>query len=93
MCIESNPKFAYAHNNRGFCKFKQGNVKEGLRGVNLSLKLDPSNAYAYKFRGVIYQAQGKLNLAREDFLKALELGYTQKYDDEVGRLLGAMDQN
>jgi hypothetical protein len=44
------------------------------------LKLDPSNSYAYYYRGLALQALKKKEEACQDFLKAKELGYPEMGD-------------
>ena len=73
--LKIEPQFPEPWNNRGFSKFKLGQVGEGLQDIEHSIYLDSSNGYAYRNRGLIYASQGKRDLAAEDFKTAKELGY------------------
>ena len=83
--LDSNQPLAY--NNRGFVKYKLGELKGALEDVNYSLKLYPSNSFAYKNRALIFIELKQYNFACEDLKKAITLGFTEMYGDEVQKLL------
>jgi tetratricopeptide (TPR) repeat protein len=85
----SEDEHPYAYNNRGYAKFLTGRIEAGLRDINLSLEIDPSNSYAYKNRAIVYLHVNKKEKAFEDLQKAVELGYEEYYGDEVNELLKA----
>jgi len=74
-------------NNRGFAKLKLGDKKEALKDINASLKIDPTNPYAYKNRALVYLADKKNKDACADLQKALDLGYTKTYGNEAQELV------
>ncbi len=85
--VENAPNFAFALNNLGYVKFMLGNANNGLDIINRSLKIDPSNSYAFKNRAKIYLSLGKRRKAKRDLMTALDLGYSIDYDNEVEELL------
>lgn len=85
--ISLAPKEAFNYNNRGYNKFKLGDAEAALKDINYSLKLDPSNSWAYKNRAEIYISQNKLDKACKELQKANELGFTLKYGDAVNELI------
>ncbi len=78
---------AFAYSNRGFVKYNLGNYSDALDDINASLKIDPENSYAYKNMALIYIAMDSLDVACSNLSKALDLGYTTKFDDTVQRLI------
>jgi Tfp pilus assembly protein PilF len=74
--IAANDKDAKAYNNLAFVLRKQGSdrFEESLKNYNLALKLDDKLAEAYMYRGVLYQAMGKKDLALADHASLLALG-------------------
>lgn len=88
--IQDNDNFkqnkSYTLNNRGFAYFKIGENEKALSDINNSLKILPTNSYAFKNRALVYLKTNKINKACKDLKKAIELGYSEKYDDEVEKL-------
>ncbi len=80
-------KSAFTYNNRGFLKYKMHNNKEAMEDINTSLKMDENNSYAYKNRAVVYIDEGQTEKACEDLRKARQLGFTEKYGNEVELLI------
>jgi len=74
--VRANDKNAKAHNNLAFVLRKQGsaNFDEALKHYNRAIKLNDKLAEAYMYRGVLYQAMGKNDLALADHARLLELG-------------------
>jgi tetratricopeptide (TPR) repeat protein len=85
--IEQKPDFAYAYSNRGFAKLNLNDIKGAYQDLKKSIALDNSNSYAFKNMGLICLKDGKVKQACENFKKAIKLGYTERYDDEVDKLL------
>jgi len=85
--INTEGSNAFAYNNRGFVKYNMGNYSEALDDINKSLKIDNQNSYAYKNRALIYIAMDSLEIACISLNKAIELGYTVKFDDAAQRLI------
>ena len=87
FALQIDPNFPFALNNMGFCLYLKGAFNDALDYVNDAITLDPTNAYAYKNRALVYMKLEEMLLAFEDLKKALELGFTEKYGDEVKKIL------
>jgi tetratricopeptide (TPR) repeat protein len=85
--IALNPNFPYAYSNRGFAKLQLGDMKGAYQDVKKSLLMDNKNSYAYKNLALIYLKDGKKSDACYNLKKAIELGYTEEYDDDAKNLL------
>jgi tetratricopeptide (TPR) repeat protein len=81
--IVIQPNEAYALNNRGFAFYKLTKYDLALQDINQSISIDPSNSYAFKNRALVYFKTGLMQEACLDLQKALDLGYTKMYGDEV----------
>ena len=53
--------------------FEAGNYEESLSKIAQVLNINPQNAYAYYYRGMVYDAQNKKEQAISDYLKVTEL--------------------
>jgi len=75
--VGADEKNAGAHNNLAFVLRKQGSVHfgEALKHYNRAIELNDKLAEAYMYRGVLYQAMGKKDLALADHARLLELGH------------------
>lgn len=78
-----NPREPYALNNRGFAHYCMQNYESALRDINESLSILPDNSYAYKNRGLVYLKTGLVKEACVEFEKAIRIGYTSMYGNEV----------
>jgi tetratricopeptide (TPR) repeat protein len=58
--------------NEGIKLFEQNSLESALTKFNEVLKKDSANAYAYYYRGLIYDEQKKTQLAINDYLKVLK---------------------
>ncbi|MBS1638124.1 MAG: tetratricopeptide repeat protein [Bacteroidetes bacterium] len=85
--IELNPKFAYSYSNRGYSKLKLGDIKGAYQDIRKSIELDNTNSYAYKNLALVCLEDGKKSDACKYLLKAKAMGYEERYDDEVEKLL------
>lgn len=74
--LGTDDKNAGAHNNLAFVLRKQGSAHfdEALQHYNRAIELNNKLAEAYMYRGVLYQAMGKNDLALADHARLLELG-------------------
>ncbi|MBL7902044.1 MAG: tetratricopeptide repeat protein [Bacteroidia bacterium] len=77
------PGFAYAYSNRAFAKLQLGDIKGAYADIHKSLSLDPENTYAYKNLGLIQLRDKKTKAACKSFSKAIDMGYTEAYDNAV----------
>lgn len=85
--IKLKADFAFPYNNRGFCKFKLGHIEGGKADILKSLELVPSNSYAYRNLGILYMENNDKENAIKKLEKAIELGYTEDYGEDVQTLL------
>jgi tetratricopeptide (TPR) repeat protein len=83
MILIQNPNSPLALTNRGLAKMNLRDYAGAIDDANRSLQLYPQNAYAFRNRGMIYMAMGKNTEGCHDFKQALNLGFSQKYDNEV----------
>lgn len=85
--LNCEPEHAYATNNKGFALFKATYYEEGLALIEESLTYDIANSYAYKNRAIVLLHFGRRDEAKNDLLKARELGYSLMHNAEVDDLL------
>lgn len=84
--LKHNPKDAIAYNNRSYSKLKIKDLKGAMEDVEMSITLYPGNPYVYRNRALIYIEMGKMDKACKDLQKAIDLGFTMIYGDEVKQL-------
>lgn len=84
--LNRNGNNAFALNNRGFIKFKLNDSDGAMHDIKQSLALDSNNSFAYKNRALIFLSIDSIRLACADLNKALELGFTKDYGNEVVEL-------
>lgn len=77
---------AFAYSNRSYSKLQIGDLKGAMSDIETSIKLYPLNSWAYRNKGLIYIAMGKNDKACDEFMTALETGFTEMYGDEVMKL-------
>jgi tetratricopeptide (TPR) repeat protein len=83
---EKMDKDALVYSNRAYAKYKLKDYSGAMVDINKSIKLFPSNSYAYRVRGLIYLDQKNTDKACDDFAAALGLKYTEMYDDDVKQM-------
>jgi Flp pilus assembly protein TadD len=83
---ELAPNDAYILNNLGYVQLKMGDTKAALASVNSSIKAFGSNSYAYRNLALVQIARGDPSAACDALERALALGFTKQYGDEVDRL-------
>ena len=64
--VESDPKYAIVHYNRGNAYFRQGNAKEAISEYDKAIELNPTYANVYYNRGLVYKSLGKKEEALAD---------------------------
>jgi Flp pilus assembly protein TadD len=79
--------WSYPIDNLGYIEYLRKNYDKAETLINQSIKLDPSNSYAYKNRALIHLTRGDNQLALNDLNHARLLGYTEDWGDEVEQLL------
>jgi tetratricopeptide (TPR) repeat protein len=70
-------------NNRGYAKLMSGDTEGPLEDIERSIKIVPSNSYAYRNRGLAYHRSGRNDEACTAFETALALGCTKPYGNDV----------
>jgi tetratricopeptide (TPR) repeat protein len=70
-------------NNRGYAKLMSGDTEGALEDIERSIKIVPSNSYAYRNRGLAYHRSGRNDEACTAFETALALGCTKPYGNDV----------
>lgn len=78
---------AYGYNNKGFVLYKLEMYDSALLAINHSLKLYPENSFAYKNRALVNLALNNQENSCLDLQKAIELGFTEQYGEEVNELI------
>ncbi|WP_044206460.1 tetratricopeptide repeat protein [Flammeovirga sp. OC4] len=77
---------AFAYNNRGYSFYKLDLNEKALKDIEQSLRLLPSNSFAYKNRALVNIKLNNLIQSCLDLNRAEELGYSKMYDSEVKEL-------
>ena len=73
--------------NSGIDLFEKKNITEALSKFNEVLKKEPTNAYAYYYRGLIYDEQKQQKLAISDYLNVLK----NSKDFPIANYMAAVD--
>lgn len=76
-------EYALVWNNRGYAKYKLGDLNGALKDIRKSLDLRSWNSYAYRNLALVYIAQGKKGDACTALEDALKWGFTEEHGDEV----------
>jgi tetratricopeptide (TPR) repeat protein len=84
--IALDPKGPLGYSNRSYSRYKINDLAGAMDDIEYSLKLYPGNSYAVRTRALIFIAQQKVDRACQDLQKALEMGFTRMYGDEVEKL-------
>jgi tetratricopeptide (TPR) repeat protein len=73
--IEIDPNYADAYSNRGTVYGKElGKYELAISDYSKAIEIDPNLASAYSNRGVAYALSGNLKKAKEDAIRASQLG-------------------
>jgi tetratricopeptide (TPR) repeat protein len=83
---KGRPNDPYLFNNRGYTRLRLGDVKGALKDIKRSIDMLPNNSYAYRNLGLTYQAMDKKDDACDAFERALTLGFTGQFGDEVEKI-------
>ena len=76
-----------SYNNRGYAKYKLKDYKSALKDITRSIDLYPANSYAFRNRALVYLSLDKKEKACENLQKAIDLGYSGMYGNDVEELL------
>jgi len=80
LSIEPNNPIALSNLAESYLRI--GKVEEALQTANKSLVNDNTNAYAFKIKGESLLQLGENSKACAEFTKAIQMGYSTKYDPE-----------
>lgn len=81
---------AYSLNNRGYAKYKNGDLGDALEDMDRSEQMKPDNAYVHRNKALVFLQQGDRTRACEELHTASTMGTTPQYGGEVLELI---DQN
>ncbi len=73
IALELDPRFTWAHNNRGVAYYDKGGLNRAIQDFNKAISLDPKFAAAFNNRGMIYIDQNDLDRAIQDYDQALSI--------------------
>ncbi len=79
----------FSYSNRGHAKYKLGDNKGAMKDFAEAEKLTPYDPYMYKNRALVYIAMGKNREACLELYRAISLGYSEMYGNEVEKLINA----
>ena len=71
--LQDTPELAGPYTNLALIHFKRKEYDQSLELVNTALLRNPEQAQAYQLRGQIFLAKRKINDAKKDYIKAIEL--------------------
>ena len=71
--VQDTPELAGPYTNLALIYFKKKEYDQSLELVNKALLRNPEQAQAYQLRGQIFLAKRKINDAKKDYIKAIEL--------------------
>ena len=74
IALSSNPDDEAAYRNRGIAQFSLGKLDLAVADLNAAVESDPGSALSSYVRGKIREAMGDTEGARQDYLRAQELG-------------------
>lgn len=83
VVLTSVPNSTLALANRALAHFNMGNNTAAFTDINRSIELNADNAYSYRNRGMINISLGRISDGCTDYQKALDLGFSEKFDSEV----------
>lgn len=87
--IRLYPRNAHAYAYRAFLKREQGMLDAALKDIERAARLAPLDPLVFRHKGLIHLSLDEENLACQAFERALWLGFTEQYDDEVERIMKA----
>ncbi len=83
--IDNNQFIAW--NNMGYSKALKGDIEGGLKDINKSLILNPSNSFAYRNRALVYILMKDNEKACSDLYQAKRMGFEKEFGPEVQDLI------
>ncbi|HKK40685.1 MAG TPA: tetratricopeptide repeat protein [Cryomorphaceae bacterium] len=88
MALSFDPTQPLARSNRAYAYFHLGETERALEDINLSIRNDKSNPFAYKYKGEILLAlDDEQDEACKCFDKAVDLGYDQTNYKDLDELV------
>lgn len=70
---ELYPDYGFGYYRRGWFKSISGDYDSAIEDFTLSITLDPEFSHSYVSRGDVYARQGKMDLAKADYEKVIEI--------------------
>jgi tetratricopeptide (TPR) repeat protein len=74
------------YSNRGHAKFMLKDYKGAITDIQMALSLNPKDPFTYRNRVLLFIQIKNMPMACQDMKKALELGFTDLYGDEIQKL-------
>ena len=90
QAVESNPTNPSYLDSLGWAYFKLGKFVEAEKYLKNALRFDNSSSTIHEHLGDVYQKQGKLDLAKSAWQKALEFASDT---DEINRIKAKLTNN
>ncbi len=87
--IRLAPRNAHAYAYRAFLKREQGMLGAALKDAERAARLAPFDPLVFRHKGLIHLSLDEEEQACQAFERALWLGFTELYDDEVERIMKA----
>jgi tetratricopeptide (TPR) repeat protein len=84
--IELRPDSNYAYCMKGKILTDWGRYKEAITAFNADLNFFPQTGYVILQRGLAFKAWRKLDLAKKDFMEAINLGYEEEAKQELSKI-------
>lgn len=83
LAIKKFPDQPFPYNNRGLVKHRLGNSDGAISDIQKSLKMYPDNSYAFRNLAIIYNDLGKTEKSCENCKRAIDMGFTTNYGNEM----------
>jgi lipoprotein NlpI len=82
-----DPGLPYPYNNRGLAKLCLGDIQGAKDDIRISLNLDPTNAWAYRNMGLVFEKMHRPDSSCWYFQMAREKGKKQQYKRDIDSLV------
>jgi tetratricopeptide (TPR) repeat protein len=86
MAIERNTAEGYMYLNRGYAYYLNGDYEKALLDTHKAAMMMPENPYVFKIKAITEIALKNSEAACESISRALDLGYTDAYGDDLEKL-------
>ncbi len=79
--------------NLALALFKEGHAEQALSQLDEALRIEPGNERAWGYRGLIHWRSGRLDAAKDDFLRAGRIVMARRMEDELDGSPGMSSAN